>query len=108
MSLMRHSSLLALPAASAVLLLTATAVPADAGVAPSHAAPGKSATPAHCAGQSRVDVPAAEVQKKACLDDLTTAGTRLTGHTNVNDWSGLHASRTRNPSSRWFRVSAAT
>ena len=98
MSLMRHSSLLALPAASAVLLLTATAVPADAGAAPSRAAPGKSATPAHCAGQSRVDVPAAEVQKKACLDDLTTAGTRLTGHTNVNDWSGLHASRTRNPS----------
>ncbi len=50
-----------------------------------------------CAAQGRVDVPGAEMQKKDCLDDLTTAGTVLTGHTNVDDWSGLHASGTKNP-----------
>ena len=36
-------------------------------------------------------------QKKACLDDLTTAGTSETGHTNQSDWSGLHAAGTKNP-----------
>lgn len=29
------------------------------------------------------------------LDDLTTAGTLRTGHTNVHDWFGLHAQGTR-------------
>ena len=43
-------------------------------------------------------VPGAEVQDGDCLRDLTTAGTRRTGHTDPNDWEGLHASGTRNPS----------
>jgi hypothetical protein len=43
-------------------------------------------------------VPGAERQKVACLDDLTTAGTERTGHTNRSDWEGLHASGTWNPS----------
>ena len=55
------------------------------------------ADPRHCAHQARIDVPRAEVQKSACLDDLTTAGTLLTGHTNIDDWNGLHASGTENP-----------
>jgi hypothetical protein len=51
----------------------------------------------HCARQSKVRVPGAELQKVACLDDLTTAGTVATGHTNPNDWAGLHAAGTVNP-----------
>ena len=58
------------------------------------AAPADAAT---CPRIGRVDVPGAERQKKACLDDLTTAGTTRTGHTNESDWSGLHAKGTRNP-----------
>ena len=80
--------------ASAVLLGTTTvaAVPTEAGIGAS------SASADHCRRQGRLDVPHAEAQKKACLDDLTTAGTTVTGHTNPNDWSALHASGTRNPS----------
>jgi hypothetical protein len=73
---------LALSAAGSLLM---TAGPSTAG-------------PRHCAHQGRIDVPRAEVQEAACLDDLTTAGTLLTGHTNIDDWNGLHASGTQNPS----------
>ena len=38
------------------------------------------------------------MQKAACLADLTTAGTVASGHTNVDDWAGLHATGTKNPS----------
>ncbi|MGB9375975.1 MAG: tannase/feruloyl esterase family alpha/beta hydrolase [Mycobacteriales bacterium] len=51
----------------------------------------------HCARQSRVMTPGAQHQEVACLDDLTTAGTTVTGHTNPDDWSGLHAAGTTNP-----------
>ena len=40
----------------------------------------------------------AEVQDGDCLKDLTTAGTEDTGHTDKNDWSGLNAEGTNNPS----------
>ncbi|MPY79768.1 MAG: tannase/feruloyl esterase family alpha/beta hydrolase [Actinophytocola sp.] len=50
-----------------------------------------------CDGIGRIAVPGAVQQKKACLDDLTTAGTTTSGHTNRDDWSGLHASGTKNP-----------
>ena len=52
----------------------------------------------HCRGQKRIEVPRAPMQEVACLDDLTTAGTVLSGHTNQSDWEGLHASGTENPS----------
>jgi hypothetical protein len=52
----------------------------------------------HCARQAAVHVPRAEEQKLACLDDLTTAGTTVSGHTNPDDWNGLHATGTKNPS----------
>ena len=72
--------------ASTVVLTTASnAVPAEA-------------ADRHCARQQRVDVPRAPMQLKDCLDDLTTAGTVLTGHTNQSDWDGLHAVGTNNPS----------
>ena len=51
----------------------------------------------HCARQSKIHVPGAEVQEAACLDDLTTAGTVASGHTNPNDWAGLNAAGTVNP-----------
>ncbi len=50
-----------------------------------------------CDGIGRIDVPGAVQQKQTCLDDLTTAGTTTSGHTNRSDWSGLHASGTENP-----------
>jgi hypothetical protein len=76
---------------SAAVLVTGTALTA--------AAPAAADKPTgHCARQSKVDVPGAEVQKVACLDDLTTAGTVASGHTNQADWSGLHAPGTVNPS----------
>ena len=43
-------------------------------------------------------VPGAEVQDPDCLSDLTTAHTQETGHTNKQDWDGLRAEGTRNPS----------
>ena len=42
-------------------------------------------------------MPGAELQEVACLDDLTTAGTVASGHTNPNDWAGLHAAGTDEP-----------
>jgi hypothetical protein len=42
-------------------------------------------------------VPRAQVQDADCLNDLTTAHTQDTGHTNKQDWDGLHAEGTNNP-----------
>ena len=42
-------------------------------------------------------MPGVERQWVACLEDLTTAGTARTGHTDPTDWAGLHAPGTRNP-----------
>ena len=43
----------------------------------------------HCAGVDRLRVPGAERQVTGCLDELTTAGTTASGHTNPDDWAGL-------------------
>ena len=51
----------------------------------------------HCARQSKITVPGAEMQKTACLDDLTTAGTVASGHTRAADYAGLHTPGTVNP-----------
>ena len=53
---------------------------------------------AECPNADAVKVPGAEMQKSACLDDLTTAGTTTSGHTDESDWEGLHAAATENPS----------
>jgi hypothetical protein len=58
----------------------------------------RTAPVAHCRGEDRVAVPGAERQETACLADLTTASTVATGHTNPNDWAGLNAAGTKNPS----------
>lgn len=51
----------------------------------------------HCARQSKIAVPGAEMQKVACLDDLTTAGTVPSGHSKAADFAGLHTPGTVNP-----------
>ncbi|PZS35586.1 MAG: tannase/feruloyl esterase family alpha/beta hydrolase [Pseudonocardiales bacterium] len=51
----------------------------------------------HCGHLDVLATPGAEHQETACLADLTTAGTTLTGHTNPDDWAGLHAAGTINP-----------
>ena len=84
-----------LPAVTLALAVAGTA--ALSVVLPVVPAPAEAAGPAGCVRQSRIDVPRAELQKTACLDDLTTAGTVASGHTNVDDWTGLHAPGTRNP-----------
>ncbi len=53
---------------------------------------------ADCPNADRVDVPGAEHQQSACLEDLTTAGTATTGHTDPSDYAGLTPSAQRNPS----------
>jgi hypothetical protein len=66
------------------------------GAAPAVAVPAAPAAQ-HCQRIDRIDVPGAEVQQTACLDDLTTAGTVPSGHSDPNDWAGLHAVGTTNP-----------
>lgn len=68
-------------------------VPLDGAVAG-----GSAATQGHCARQDRVAVPRAPMQQVDCLDDLTTASTVATGHSDASDWTGLNAPGTDNPS----------
>ncbi|MEU8617750.1 tannase/feruloyl esterase family alpha/beta hydrolase [Streptomyces sp. NPDC048623] len=70
------------PAALALAALTLSTAPATA-------APPDSGAAAHCARLAQVRVPGAEHQETACLDELTTAGTVASGHTDPADWSGL-------------------
>jgi hypothetical protein len=51
-----------------------------------------------CADVGGVHVPGAAHQERACLADLTTAGTVATGHTVPAHYAGLHAPGTVNPS----------
>ncbi|GIH99015.1 tannase/feruloyl esterase family alpha/beta hydrolase [Planobispora takensis] len=78
-------------ATAAVLAVSAPA--ASAGVTGTT----QTAAGGHCDRQDRVAVPGAEKQVVACLDDLTTAGTVASGHTDPADWSGLHPAGAVNP-----------
>jgi hypothetical protein len=53
---------------------------------------------ADCPDADAVKVPGAEKQQSACLDDLTTAGTAASGHTDPSDWAGLFPVEQQNPS----------
>ncbi|MFF1642065.1 tannase/feruloyl esterase family alpha/beta hydrolase [Streptomyces sp. NPDC058246] len=71
------------PAAlGAAVLLVLTAAPADALAS-------ESGIRGHCARVDRLRVPGAERQQVDCLDELTTAGTVASGHTDPADWAGL-------------------
>ncbi len=84
------------PTRKALSLLALTALLGPVGLSAVPTATARSTAPV-CDRQARIDVPRAEVQRTACLEDLTTAGTTVSGHTNPDDWSGLHAPGTENP-----------
>ncbi len=88
---MLNQALIALISAALVF-----ASQAAAAAFPSHGA--RHDPPSHCRHIERIDVPEAQVQQTACLDDLTTASTVASGHTDPKDWAGLHAAGTKNPS----------
>ncbi|EGK11636.1 LigA protein [Desmospora sp. 8437] len=50
-----------------------------------------------CPQPASLQVPGAEHQKHACLDDLTTPGLLRSGHTVQADWAGLHSVQTPPP-----------
>lgn len=77
-----------------VPLLAAGALAAGLAV-PASAQPPETAE--HCHRQADVVVPGAEKQQVDCLDDLTTAGTSRTGHTDSSDYGPLSAKGTVNP-----------
>ncbi|WP_376771253.1 tannase/feruloyl esterase family alpha/beta hydrolase [Streptomyces boluensis] len=52
-------------------------------------APAAASGPGHCGRLPALDVPGAERQQAVCLDELTTAGTVASGHTDPADWAGL-------------------
>ncbi|GAB2451319.1 3-hydroxybutyrate oligomer hydrolase family protein [Streptomyces incanus] len=74
-----RTALGALALATAVALLPSSA---SARPAPDRAA-------GHCANQSHLRVPGAAHQQADCLNELTTAGTVASGHTDPADWAGL-------------------
>jgi hypothetical protein len=83
---------------SSLLATTLAASPSAARPSAAGSPPGGPRPPGHCAVADRLAVPRAEKQVVSCLDDLTTAGTVASGHTNPQDWTGLHAAGTENPS----------
>jgi hypothetical protein len=74
----RRAVLPALSLTAACLLLATPATAAPTG------------TPdGHCAGRSQLRVPGAAYQEADCLEELTTAGTVASGHTDPADYAGL-------------------
>jgi hypothetical protein len=51
-----------------------------------------------CANQDKVEVPGAEMQRLACLADMTTTATAATDYTDASDWASLHPQGQRRPS----------
>ncbi|MFG1752933.1 tannase/feruloyl esterase family alpha/beta hydrolase [Streptosporangium sandarakinum] len=82
--------------AAGLALLTA-ALSAGAPAAAAETA-GASGIGRHCALMGLLTVVGAEHQEKSCLDDLTTAGTVASGHTDPADWAGLHPAGATSPS----------
>ncbi|MGJ5749425.1 tannase/feruloyl esterase [Streptomyces puniciscabiei] len=74
----RRATLPALSLTAACLLLATPATAAPTG-----------APDGHCAGRTELRVPGAAHQQADCLDELTTAGTVASGHTDPADYAGL-------------------
>jgi hypothetical protein len=51
----------------------------------------------HCGRAQKIVTPGAAYQVVSCLDDLTTAGTTVSGHTDPAQWAGLNAAGTVDP-----------
>ena len=92
-----HPVLVGTGTVSVVLICAVLGGAAPVGASPTTAS-GPSVPSAHCSRIDRIAVPGAEVQETACLDDLTTASTVASGHTDPDDGAGLHVVGTRNPS----------
>ncbi|MDB5799046.1 MAG: 3-hexulose-6-phosphate isomerase, partial [Paucimonas sp.] len=54
-------------------------------------------THAACEKLPAVQVPGAQKQISACLEDLSTRSLVLSGHTDAADWRALHSQQSRNP-----------
>jgi hypothetical protein len=70
-------------------------------LAPAEATDRTGAGPLGCRGMSQLTVPSAERFEAACLADLSTTGTTITGHTDPSPFTGfgeLSAPGTVNPS----------
>jgi hypothetical protein len=50
-----------------------------------------------CANQTKVQVPGAEMQRLACLADMTTTAQAASDYTDASDWSSLHPQGQRRP-----------
>ncbi|QNS07589.1 tannase/feruloyl esterase family alpha/beta hydrolase [Streptomyces xanthii] len=84
---------------SVPLLATALVALVASGPQALATAPASTSAPApHCARQERTHVPGAELQRQACLADLTTTGLAGTPYTDTADQAGLTAKGTRVPS----------
>ncbi|HET6859020.1 MAG TPA: tannase/feruloyl esterase family alpha/beta hydrolase [Streptomyces sp.] len=79
--------------AALLAVLTPTAVAQQANIAG-----GGGAHAERCARTGTLKVPGAERQQAACLDELTTAGTVRSGHTDQADWAGLTPAGLATPS----------
>ncbi|OEV04475.1 3-hydroxybutyrate oligomer hydrolase family protein [Streptomyces oceani] len=95
----RHTRIRGRLAVLTVALLAGSALPAAApaaaGVGEAAPAPGEGAA---CPDRTpHLRVPGAEHQRVACLDELTTAGTVDSGHTDKADWAGLTPKDLRTP-----------
>ncbi|OKJ54630.1 3-hydroxybutyrate oligomer hydrolase family protein [Streptomyces sp. CB02115] len=71
-------------AVAAAVLIAWTAAPSAAAPLPPEAV-----RPGHCSGVELIRVPGAAHQQADCLEELTTAGTVASGHTDPADWAGL-------------------
>ncbi|MGW5984637.1 3-hydroxybutyrate oligomer hydrolase family protein [Streptomyces anulatus] len=71
-------------AVAAAVLTAWTAAPSAAAPLPPEAV-----RPGHCSGVELIRVPGAAYQQADCLEELTTAGTVASGHTDPADWAGL-------------------
>ncbi|MEU2577429.1 tannase/feruloyl esterase family alpha/beta hydrolase [Streptomyces anulatus] len=71
-------------AVAAAVLAAWTAAPSAAAPLPPEAV-----RPGHCSGVELIRVPGAAHQQADCLEELTTAGTVASGHTDPADWAGL-------------------
>ncbi|MFE3401693.1 3-hydroxybutyrate oligomer hydrolase family protein [Streptomyces anulatus] len=71
-------------AVAAAVLTAWTAAPSAAAPLPTEAV-----RPGHCSGVELIRVPGAAHQQADCLQELTTAGTVASGHTDPADWAGL-------------------
>jgi hypothetical protein len=76
-------------AAACAAAVIATTIVASASSTAAQASTPTGKAPPSCRGMTQLTVPGAERLEAACLGDLTTTGTLLTGHTDSNEFVGF-------------------